>query len=319
MKKTSKLSNKIISVVLLAVIVPAIAGCDNSYRKDDTKQTDTEQSGGNENDSIIYRIEENDSLIHITSIPYAEKKKSAFELVQEHIDFDATDLSYRYFDIDFDGVDEVIFEEDDSLYSGRRGCFHYIFRKIGDSLVPDDELPFMELRDCYIIDTKNRTVTAYAYNGFDYSYVTFQKDPEKVLNPITSDFSDGTKEVFMGCVLENQEKMKLVRIEEHFYVWDSVDGGMRERVFTADHPEGMLQYDFVRYKINTSDTIKLNSIFDNELTSLTCVDSIGNVYPIYIDSDGCCFVFRLNDKTGKEYKFYLPDEISMEISKHYER
>lgn len=287
--------------VVFAITFSSLSNCDSPSGKDSTKQAETEQSGGNENDSIIYRIEENDSLIHITSIPYAEKRKSASELQAENIDFDVTDLPYRYFDIDFDGVDEVIFE--DNNFWDRRGKFHYIYRKIGDSLVSDNDLPFRAFRDCYIIDIKNKTVTTYGYFGYDFSYVTFQKDPEKALNPITSDFSDGTKDVLMTCMLEKQRKMKLVKIEEYFYVRDTIDGGMHERVYTADHPEGIMP-----------DNFESNGNYNYCLTSMVWRDSEGRRYPVY--NAGSCFVFRLNEETGREYKFYLPDEIIAEIRKN---
>lgn len=47
-------------------------------------------------------------------------------------------------------------------------------------------------------------------------------------------------------------------------------------------------------------------------------DSKGNKYPIYISSNGSCFVIKTSFKTlGKEYKNYLDPEISKQICKNY--
>lgn len=42
-------------------------------------------------------------------------------------------------------------------------------------------------------------------------------------------------------------------------------------------------------------------------------DSKGNQYPIYMSSTGSCYVKRISNKTGKEYKQYLGKEISADI------
>ena len=38
-------------------------------------------------------------------------------------------------------------------------------------------------------------------------------------------------------------------------------------------------------------------------------------YPIYISSNGSCFIIKVSAKTGKEYKNYLGPEISKQICK----
>lgn len=38
-------------------------------------------------------------------------------------------------------------------------------------------------------------------------------------------------------------------------------------------------------------------------------------YPIYITSNGSCFVNKTSSKTGKEYRYYLNPEISQQICK----
>lgn len=52
-----------------------------------------------------------------------------------------------------------------------------------------------------------------------------------------------------------------------------------------------------------------------EITPYTWKDSKGNEYPIYISASGSCYVVKTSKKTGKEYKSYLPKEISAEICK----
>ena len=50
-------------------------------------------------------------------------------------------------------------------------------------------------------------------------------------------------------------------------------------------------------------------------TQYTWKDSKGNEYPIYISTFGSCYVIKTSKKTGKEYKNYLPKEVSTEICK----
>ena len=50
-------------------------------------------------------------------------------------------------------------------------------------------------------------------------------------------------------------------------------------------------------------------------TKFTWKDSKGNEYPVYISSNGSCFVIKISAKTGKEYRNYLGPEISQQICK----
>lgn len=50
-------------------------------------------------------------------------------------------------------------------------------------------------------------------------------------------------------------------------------------------------------------------------TRFTWKDSKGKEYPIYISSNGSCFVIKVSAKTSKEYKNYLGPEISQQICK----
>jgi hypothetical protein len=48
-------------------------------------------------------------------------------------------------------------------------------------------------------------------------------------------------------------------------------------------------------------------------TQYTFKDSKGNVYPVYLSASGKAFVKRVSQKTGKEYKQYVP-EIGKQIN-----
>ena len=50
-------------------------------------------------------------------------------------------------------------------------------------------------------------------------------------------------------------------------------------------------------------------------TKFTWKDSKGKKYPVYISSNGSCFVIKISAKTGKEYRNYLGPEISQQICK----
>lgn len=50
-------------------------------------------------------------------------------------------------------------------------------------------------------------------------------------------------------------------------------------------------------------------------TEYTWTDSKGNKYPIFVTKTGRCFVNKVSGKTGREYKFYLKEEIARQICK----
>ena len=50
-------------------------------------------------------------------------------------------------------------------------------------------------------------------------------------------------------------------------------------------------------------------------TKFNWKDTKGNTYPVYVSSNGSCFVVKTSKKTGKEYKAYLGPEISAQICK----
>lgn len=50
-------------------------------------------------------------------------------------------------------------------------------------------------------------------------------------------------------------------------------------------------------------------------TKFTWKDSKGKEYPVYISSNGSCFIIKVSKKTGDEYRNYLGPEISQQICK----
>ena len=50
-------------------------------------------------------------------------------------------------------------------------------------------------------------------------------------------------------------------------------------------------------------------------TKYTWKSPKGEEYKIFITKNGRCFVNKVSGKTGKEYKYYLPEEISKTVAK----
>ena len=50
------------------------------------------------------------------------------------------------------------------------------------------------------------------------------------------------------------------------------------------------------------------------LTGYTWKDSKGDVYDIYISKKGSCYIIKTSKKTGKQYRQYLPKEVSNTIA-----
>jgi hypothetical protein len=50
-------------------------------------------------------------------------------------------------------------------------------------------------------------------------------------------------------------------------------------------------------------------------TKYTYTDSDGKTYPIFVGKTGSCYIKRVSQKSGKEYKKYLGKEISSTICK----
>ena len=69
--------------------------------------------------------------------------------------------------------------------------------------------------------------------------------------------------------------------------------------------------------VRDGDTFKVTttSVNQNTKTKFTWEDKEGNKYPIYITKKGTCYVLKTSKKTGKEYKYYLPQNIQETIKK----
>ena len=52
----------------------------------------------------------------------------------------------------------------------------------------------------------------------------------------------------------------------------------------------------------------------DEKTGFTWKDSKGVVYDIYISSKNSCYILKTSKKTGKQYRQYLPKEVSQQIA-----
>lgn len=48
-------------------------------------------------------------------------------------------------------------------------------------------------------------------------------------------------------------------------------------------------------------------------TKYTWIDNKNTEYPIYITKKGRCYIIRTSKKSGKEYKYYLPQEVQEQI------
>ena len=78
-----------------------------------------------------------------------------------------------------------------------------------------------------------------------------------------------------------------------------------------------VQKSYVREgKTFTSVSTRSISKAEPKSTGYTWKDSKGKVYDIYMSpTTGSCYVIRISQKTGKEYRQYLGKEISAEICK----
>lgn len=53
---------------------------------------------------------------------------------------------------------------------------------------------------------------------------------------------------------------------------------------------------------------------DSEKTPYIWEDSKGMKYPIFMTDSGACYVIKKSQKTGKEYKYYIPKEVRQTIN-----
>ena len=73
--------------------------------------------------------------------------------------------------------------------------------------------------------------------------------------------------------------------------------------------------DIVRKGNNFEQISKKHTASTAVKTKYTFTDSKGTTYSIYITKNGRCFINKISSKTGKEYKYYLKEEISKSICK----
>lgn len=68
----------------------------------------------------------------------------------------------------------------------------------------------------------------------------------------------------------------------------------------------------------TSSSSSRGSKADTLVTAFKYEDSKGKQYPIILNKQsGRCWVWKISGKTGRPYKFYLPEEVCRSISREY--
>lgn len=68
-------------------------------------------------------------------------------------------------------------------------------------------------------------------------------------------------------------------------------------------------------KGNTYTSIKKSSRVEGKKTPYfyTCPDGVDR--PVYIRTDGRCYCLRVSGTTGKEYKYFIPEDVAKDIAK----
>ena len=57
---------------------------------------------------------------------------------------------------------------------------------------------------------------------------------------------------------------------------------------------------------------------DTLLTAFKYEDSKGTLYPIIVNKQsGRCWIWKISGKTGKPYKFYLPEDVCRSVCREY--
>ena len=82
---------------------------------------------------------------------------------------------------------------------------------------------------------------------------------------------------------------------------------------------GLFAQNYTREGKQFTSTTTVRQSSEGEKTGYTWKDSKGNVYDIYITKNNSCYTIRTSKKTGKEYRAYLPKEVSAEIAKELGR
>lgn len=66
---------------------------------------------------------------------------------------------------------------------------------------------------------------------------------------------------------------------------------------------------------NNFSAVSSASTTNDTKTKFTWTDSKGKVYPIFVGKSGSCYVVKVSNKSGKEYKQYLGAEVSTQVCK----
>lgn len=70
----------------------------------------------------------------------------------------------------------------------------------------------------------------------------------------------------------------------------------------------------IRRNGNTFTVAKVKQV-NSMKTKFTWQDSKGVLYPIYLSPSGATYVLKTSKKSGREYKYYLGEEISKAVCK----
>lgn len=70
---------------------------------------------------------------------------------------------------------------------------------------------------------------------------------------------------------------------------------------------------------NEYSSVRTETASEDVNTGFVWKDKSGNTYPIFITKRNACYIWRTSKKIGKQYKYYLPKEVSANITKQLGR
>lgn len=73
------------------------------------------------------------------------------------------------------------------------------------------------------------------------------------------------------------------------------------------------------FRVEKTEKTKQEDVQTPFFYTMTTKDLGEQTYPIFITARNACYIWRLSKKTCKEYKYYLPKEMSKEIAKELGR
>jgi hypothetical protein len=111
----------------------------------------------------------------------------------------------------------------------------------------------------------------------------------------------------------NKTKQKINRILEDGAFWGIIVALVFMLLWM--HHESKAQSVTRQGNVFVQDSSKSNKIQKDHplLTKYYYLASDGTKYPIYMSANGKCFIIRTSNKTGKQYKQYLP-EVTKQLS-----